>query len=419
MPVCAGPVCLVVTLLLIFIVAVTHAEEAAQITVRPRDQKVKAGRVASFLCMATGDPKPEIYWRKNSKKLMGVQSRYSVSKVADGSGSVLRIEPVRGQRDDASYECVAENQIDPPAIADAVLTVVESERVPEGFPHISQGPTTKVVEIGHNAVLLCSATGHPTPDIFWVRDLVPVDMSDPRYSVLDGGALQIMQAVEDDQGKYECMAENIKGVETSQPAVLYVKVRRVPPTFSIPPPRFEEVMLGASLNLTCVAVGSPMPFVKWRKGEATEITPEDKLPVGRNVLELTDIRESANYTCIAASDLGVIQANTSVRVQSLPGPPTDVVISDVTATSVRLTWSQPVATTPNAPNDNLQYEIEYKAKASESPPVEIGGIITQYYVVRGLSPYTDYEFNVVAVNNIGRGPPSTPSFVTTGETGEE
>lgn len=74
-------------------------------------------------------------------------------------------------------------------------------------------------------------------------------------------------------------------------------------------------MLGSSLNLTCVAVGSPMPFVKWRQDEATELTPEDKLPVGRNVLELNDIRESANYTCIAASALGVIQSTTLVRVQ--------------------------------------------------------------------------------------------------------
>jgi netrin-G3 ligand len=41
-----------------------------------------------------------------------------------------------------------------------------------------------------------------------------------------------------------------------------------------------------------------------------------------------------------------------------------------------------------------------------------------YYTVRNLSPYTEYELFVIAVNNIGRGPPSTPAIVTTGETGE-
>ena len=74
-------------------------------------------------------------------------------------------------------------------------------------------------------------------------------------------------------------------------------------------------MFGASLNLTCVAVGAPMPFVKWRKEPATDITPDDKLPIGRNVLMLTNIQESGNYTCVAASDLGLIDATTMVKVQ--------------------------------------------------------------------------------------------------------
>uniref|UniRef100_A0A182Q6R7 Fibronectin type-III domain-containing protein n=1 Tax=Anopheles farauti TaxID=69004 RepID=A0A182Q6R7_9DIPT len=47
---------------------------------------------------------------------------------------------------------------------------------------------------------------------------------------------------------------------------------------------------------------------------------------------------------------------------------------------------------------------------------EISGIITMFYVVRTLSPYTEYEFYVIAVNNIGRGPPSLPATTTTGET---
>ena len=32
------------------------------------------------------------------------------------------------------------------------------------------------------------------------------------------------------------------------------------------------------------------------------------------------------------------------------------------------------------------------------------------------SPYTEYEFGVLAVNNVGRGPKSTPVIATTGET---
>lgn len=86
-------------------------------------------------------------------------------------------------------------------------------------------------------------------------------------------------------------------------------------SFCRPPDPVNEVMLGGNLNLTCVAVGSPMPFVKWRRGLDEDITPENELPVGKSVLELSDIRSSTNYTCIASSSLGVIEALAMVKVQ--------------------------------------------------------------------------------------------------------
>lgn len=119
----------------------------------------------------------------------------------------------------------------------------------------------------------------------------------------------------DNQGKYECVAENTIGTEHSKPINLYVKIRRVPPQFSRPPDPVNEVLLGGSLNLTCVAVGSPMPFVKWRRGLDEDITNENDLPVGKSVLQLNDIRSSSNYTCIASSSLGVIEALAMVKVQ--------------------------------------------------------------------------------------------------------
>lgn len=85
------------------------------------------------------------------------------------------------------------------------------------------------------------------------------------FNIISGG-LQIENSREEDQGKYECVAENSVGTEHSKATNLYVKVRRVSPTFSRPPEPINEVMLGSSLNLSCIAVGSPMPHVKWMKG---------------------------------------------------------------------------------------------------------------------------------------------------------
>lgn len=57
-----------------------------------------------------------------------------------------------------------------------------------------------------------------------------------------------------------------------------------------------------------------MPFVKWRKG-LEDLEPEHSLPIGRNILVLEDIQESANYTCVASSKLGNVENTTFVRVE--------------------------------------------------------------------------------------------------------
>lgn len=94
-----------------------------EIVKRPANQAVRVGGVASFFCSARGDPVPSIVWRKNGKKVPGTQSRYSVTQI-DGL-SILRIEPVRAGRDDAPYECVAENGVGDAVSAEATLTVYE------------------------------------------------------------------------------------------------------------------------------------------------------------------------------------------------------------------------------------------------------------------------------------------------------
>lgn len=57
-----------------------------------------------------------------------------------------------------------------------------------------------------------------------------------------------------------------------------------------------------------------MPYVKWMLG-SEDLTPEDEMPIGRNVLELNGVRESANYTCVAMSSLGIIEATAQVLVK--------------------------------------------------------------------------------------------------------
>ncbi|KAM8727805.1 receptor-type tyrosine-protein phosphatase F isoform 12-T13 [Acanthopagrus schlegelii] len=373
----------------------------------PEDQTGISGGVASFVCQAAGEPKPRITWMKKGKKVSS--QRFEVIEFDDGSGSVLRIQPLRTHRDEAIYECTATNSAGE-INTSAKLTVLEENQIPHGFPTIDMGPQLKVVERTRTATMLCAASGNPDPEISWFKDMLPVDISSSngRIKQLRSGALQIENSEESDQGKYECVAMNSAGTRYSSPANLYVRVRRVPPRFSIPPTN-QEVMPGGSVNLTCVAVGSPMPYVKWTKG-LTELTKEEEMPMGRNVLEVTNIRESANYTCVAISSLGMIEATAQVTVKALPKPPTSLIVTETTATSVTLTWDS------GNPEPVSYYMIQYRAKSSDFFGFqEVEGVATTRYSIGGLSPYSEYEFRVMAVNNIGRGPPSDPVETRTGE----
>ncbi|XP_014011337.1 receptor-type tyrosine-protein phosphatase delta isoform X27 [Salmo salar] len=399
----ARPALLVLGLLLLL----ADAETPPKFLRTPNDQTGVQGGVASFICQATGDPRPKIVWNKKGKKVSN--QRFEVIDFDDGSGSVLRIQPLRTPRDEAIYECVASNTVGELS-ATTRLTVLREDQLPPGFPTIDMGPQLKVVERTRTATMLCAASGNPDPDISWFKDFLPVNTTNNNGRIKQlrsggtpiRGALQIEQSEESDQGKYECVATNNDGTRYSAPANLYVRelreVRRVPPRFSIPPTD-NEIMPGGSVNITCVAVGSPMPYVKWMLG-AEDLTPEDDMPIGRNVLELTDVRQSNNYTCVAMSTLGVIEAVAQITVKALPKPPGIPLVTERTATSITLTWDS------GNPEPVSYYIIQHKSKISEDTYKEIDGVATTRYSVGGLSPYSDYEFRVVAVNNIGRGPPS-------------
>nr|XP_054607577.1 protein tyrosine phosphatase receptor type Db isoform X17 [Nothobranchius furzeri] len=397
-------------LLLLSFLFLADADSPPKFTRIPENQTGVQGGVASFVCQASGDPQPKIVWNKKGKKVSN--QRFEVIEFDDGSGSVLRIQPLRTPRDEAIYECHASNSAGE-ITASTRLTVLREDQLPSGFPTIDMGPQLKVVERSRTATMLCAASGNPDPEITWFKDFLPVNTSNNngrikqlRSESFGGtpirGALQIEMSEETDQGKYECVATNSDGTRYSTPANLYVRelreVRRVPPRFSIPPAD-SEIMPGGNVNITCVAVGSPMPYVKWMLG-AEDLTPEDDMPIGRNVLELTDVRQSNNYTCVAMSTLGVIEAVAQITVKALPKAPGIPVVTERTATSITLTWDS------GNPEPVSYYIIQHRQKGSEDPYKEIDGIATTRYSVGGLSPYSHYDFRVAAVNSIGQGPSS-------------
>uniref|UniRef100_A0A2K5JZG2 Ig-like domain-containing protein n=2 Tax=Colobinae TaxID=9569 RepID=A0A2K5JZG2_COLAP len=213
---------LVPALVMLGLVAGAHGDSKPVFIKVPEDQTGLSGGVASFVCQATGEPKPRITWMKKGKKVSS--QRFEVIEFDDGAGSVLRIQPLRVQRDEAIYECTATNSLGE-INTSAKLSVLEEEQLPPGFPSIDMGPQLKVVEKARTATMLCAAGGNPDPEISWFKDFLPVDpaTSNGRIKQLRSGALQIESSEESDQGKYECVATNSAGTRYSAPANLYVR----------------------------------------------------------------------------------------------------------------------------------------------------------------------------------------------------
>ncbi|CAB1317042.1 unnamed protein product, partial [Coregonus sp. 'balchen'] len=92
----------ILLLLLSCLMLSSQADGLPSFVKSPEDQTGISGGVASFVCQATGEPKPRITWMKKGKKVSS--QRFEVIEFDDGSGSLLRIQPLRTHRDEAIYE---------------------------------------------------------------------------------------------------------------------------------------------------------------------------------------------------------------------------------------------------------------------------------------------------------------------------
>ncbi|XP_071800264.1 receptor-type tyrosine-protein phosphatase F-like isoform X1 [Asterias amurensis] len=361
-----------------------------------------AGGAIQFVCQASGDPAPLFRWEKGSREATNIRTEI----LEMPSGSVLRIEPLKDVRDDAEFHCIASN-IAGIARSTARLTVYKATSIPAGFPVITRGPDLDVVEKGYSAVLNCEASGNPDPELLWFKDYIPVDLSTERIKLTSSG-LSISMSEFSDQGKYQCAARNSAGTSFSAPALLYVRERKVPPRFTIWPVS-QEVVPGGNVNLTCVANGSPMPVIKWTKGDEDLSGPDEELPAGHSVLVLKNVQQTADFTCYAMSSQGEIEVTVTVTVRTRPDPPPTPVLQQVTANTITVQW------TAGTTDPIKSYFLMYKPSSSTGDFVEIAGVTTTTYTILDLMPFTQYDVKVSAVNTIGRGNPSNALMVTTAE----
>ncbi|BFZ17029.1 hypothetical protein BsWGS_20067 [Bradybaena similaris] len=389
----------------------SHTASPPKITQAPKNKKVAEDGTVSFICKASGNPAPAFHWERGGKKINDRRQRFEISDAPHIT--VLRIKQAKAGKDDGTFTCVANNGLGE-AKSDASLKIYPKvdgvDEFPSGYPRIETHPKLRSVEKDRSVLLQCDVKGDPKPTIAWLKDGFPVDDTDPRIQILETGYLQIRNSQESDEATYECVAENEWGVAYSYRAMIYIKVRRISPKFTTAP-EDVKIMPNTDVNLTCIAVGSPVPFVKWRQG-AQDLTGDENIPIGRNTLTLTSVKESANYTCEASSDLGNIEHHVQVIVEAPGSPPENVLARAASATTVVVTWDE-----PKIPNGVIQgYKVFYTQQPGE--PIffwEMQEVKsdTRLATITNLTPNVTYSITVLAYSTIGQGPMSHPIQVLT------
>ncbi|KAG7266644.1 hypothetical protein CRUP_032322, partial [Coryphaenoides rupestris] len=74
-------------------------------------------------------------------------------------------------------------------------------------PEVYLSVEEETVSLGHNVSLSCNVSGHPYPQLYWIKKLCGkiVDSTSGRVRVVDG-VLTIQQVAPSDGGLYSCMA---------------------------------------------------------------------------------------------------------------------------------------------------------------------------------------------------------------------
>ncbi|XP_076455301.1 hemicentin-1-like isoform X2 [Babylonia areolata] len=260
-------------------------------------------------CPAIGVPDPQVLWFHNNQPI-DVETANHV-KLTSGGRRLEIHSAVVG--DTGMYRCIATNEAGeadqqfelqvwvPPVITDDLLD-----------------PNPRVIK-GQTATLDCPVYGIPFPNVTWLREGRDLPTSDPRVRVTNGGVqLQILNAIEEDTGKYSCLAENPAG---SDRANFDFKVL-VRPTIDESNVVYNpKTIADRWVVLECPVSGIPVPEVEWLlNGEPLVQTERLKLINNNRQLEIDSARTSDTglYTCIATNEAGQLERNFDLEVQVPP-----------------------------------------------------------------------------------------------------
>lgn len=149
------------------------------------------------------------------------------------SSSILRIEPLKGDRDGGIYDCSVDLNSGETLHSSIHVKAINQSDVESGYPQITRQPIShQTVELGGHASVTCQAQADPSPEYSWLHNSVPLDYDGKRVIPSSDGILKINKVTEYDKGEYLCMVTNSKGFVLSSASSLTVSLE---PALDSPP----------------------------------------------------------------------------------------------------------------------------------------------------------------------------------------
>ncbi|KAM7374101.1 hypothetical protein PAMP_006778 [Pampus punctatissimus] len=385
---------------------------------RPVNQVVLVDESVEFRCQVHGDPPPTLRWKKDDVDIP--RGRYDIRY--EKEDFLLKIKKT-SISDQGTFTCLAENRVGK-VEASAYLTIREA-------PQFVVQPRDQIVAQGRTATFPCETRGKPQPTIFWQREgsqdlLFPNQptQGDSRVSVSTNGELTISAVQRSDAGYYICQALTVAGsiMAKAQLEVADALKDRPPPIIRQGPSNQTQALGGVTL-LRCQASGDPEPTVTWRKNGANLLGKDPRFSLlehGSLQIQSTRLSDSGIYTCVATSSSGETSWSAYLDVKdstdlvdfmshnasALPGPPSKPEVTDVTKSSISLSWEPG----PEAGSLVSSYVIEaFGQSVSNSWQTVADYVKTTESTVKDLRPNTVYLFIIRAVNAQGLGDPSPMS----------
>ncbi|XP_061488181.1 neurofascin isoform X7 [Rhineura floridana] len=372
----------------------------------PENLILAPGEDGRLVCRANGNPKPSIQWLVNGEPIEGSAPNPS----REVTGDTVMFRDIQSGSS-AVYQCNASNEHGY-LLANAFVSVLDV------IPRIL-APRNQLIKVilNNRTRLDCPFFGSPIPTLRWFKNGQGSTLMAGNYIVHENGTLEIIMARKEDQGTYTCVATNLLGKAQNQ-----VRLEIKDQTRIIDGPKDAVLKKGSTVHLVCRIRHDPTLrlTVTWLKDDSplylgSRIRKEEDDLMIHGVAE----KDQGYYTCVASTELDrdaarahlTVLAPSSANRMTLPKErperPRDLELTDLAERSVRLTWIPGDDNNSPITDYIVEFEEDRFQPGSWHNHSRYPGSVNS--AILRLAPYVNYQFRVIAVNEVGSSYPSLPS----------